>query len=165
MQHQVTGIVADLLCNKRAILYARAWRSDCDMLSISQLMVRLWIAEEARLGVSRPGGVLQNLWRPLQSHNLRVEHPPLHAEAPTLPVEQGAQGSPSRGGEKSLDQEAALRKSVGHLDLRGKLAGVLSLVGFDQSTADGLGPHEVKALFMAMHFLDFRAAEAWQEVR
>lgn len=39
------------------------------MLSISQLMVRLWVAEESRLGVSRPNGVLQNLWQPLQSHD------------------------------------------------------------------------------------------------
>ncbi|CAM9478512.1 unnamed protein product, partial [Discosporangium mesarthrocarpum] len=67
-------------------------------------------------------------------------------------------------GIKRLVPEVALCKSVCDLDLRGKLAGVLSLVGFDQSTTNGLGPHEVKALFMAMQFLDFRAAEAWQKV-
>lgn len=66
---KVTGIVADLLRNKRSIPYARAWRSDINMLSVTQLMVRLWVAEEARLGVSRPNGVLQNVWQPLQSHD------------------------------------------------------------------------------------------------
>ncbi|CAN0517151.1 unnamed protein product [Ectocarpus sp. 12 AP-2014] len=39
------------------------------MLSVTQLMVRLWVAEECRLGVSRPNGVLQNLWEPLKSHD------------------------------------------------------------------------------------------------
>lgn len=66
---QVTGIIADLLRNKRSIPYARAWRSDLNMLSVTQLMVRLWVAEECRLGVSRPNGVLQNLWEPLKSHD------------------------------------------------------------------------------------------------
>ncbi|CAN0019694.1 unnamed protein product [Ectocarpus fasciculatus] len=69
MRHQVTGIIADLLRNKRSIPYARAWRSDLNMLSVTQLMVRLWVAEECRLGVSRPNGVLQNLWEPLKSHD------------------------------------------------------------------------------------------------
>ncbi|CAB1100739.1 unnamed protein product [Ectocarpus sp. CCAP 1310/34] len=74
MRHQVTGIIADLLRNKRSIPYARAWRSDLNMLSVTQLMVRLWVAEECRLGVSRPNGVLQNLWEPLKSHDRQRGH-------------------------------------------------------------------------------------------
>ena len=78
--HQkVTGIVADLLRNKHASPYAKAWRSEVNMLCITQLMVRLWVAEEARLGISRPNGVLRNPWQPLQSHHhgsgCRGRHP------------------------------------------------------------------------------------------
>lgn len=69
---KVTGIVGDILRNKRALQYAKAWRSDVNVLTITQLMMRLWVAEEARLGVSRPNGVLRNLWQPLHSHELRT---------------------------------------------------------------------------------------------
>ncbi|CAN0030938.1 unnamed protein product, partial [Choristocarpus tenellus] len=248
MRHQVTGVVADLLGNKRAIPYAQAWRSDCNMLSISQLMVRLWIAEEARLGVSRPGGILQNIWHPLQSHEMNMQQTlQMDSESPNikragmvhrpasslrghksserggnnvgnvrndcpkqsetegervegeLDCERGAwgteewstenvndsrqpqslssplrlallsgsrrtQGSSITTKEQSLDQEAALRKSLRHLDLRSKLAAVLRLVGCGRGAVEGLGPNEVQALYMATKFLEFRAAEAWQEV-
>lgn len=72
---KVTGIVGDILCNKHALQYAKAWRSDVNVLTITQLMMRLWVAEEARLGVSRPNGVLQNIWQPLHSHELGTDNP------------------------------------------------------------------------------------------
>lgn len=262
---QVTGVIADLLHNKRSIPYARAWRSDLNMWSISQLMVRLWIAEEDRLGVSRPDGVLQNLWQPLQSHSwasrrgrgtVDITPKPLSASPRTacpLPggtgkleealagrlvkkneedggartVDGGGSsvqgetrgvssasaslsfgdevGHPdkTRGEERShtpgrsgipqaiasnlgldgrlkailggrrelgkdasrLDCEASLSRVMEHLDLRGKIAGVLSLVGFDLERAHGLGPSELKAAYMATSYLDFLEGEAWQKVR
>lgn len=252
---KVTGIVADLLRNKRSIPYARAWRSDLNMLTITQLMVRLWVAEEARLGVSRPNGVLQNLWQPLQSHgrgpshrnkreqtsrrakssrpasaanvdpasttsgaNLRAkpsgavtitaghseenldphdtslltrspeervgigEEPsaPGNAEetcgvpeAITLALQAGkrAAGSGLRGnagqgkGASNIGPESSVAKAMRHLDLRGKIAAVLGMVGFDRGSKEGLGPSDLKALYMATNYQDFREGETWQEVR
>lgn len=233
------------------------------MLSITQLMVRLWVAEEARLGVSRPNGVLQNLWQPLQSHDrgsgrrakkkkntrragysrpssaespeptattgysdsppalrscradvydheiknkaVQVESNPIGSMAgdvsSTLPVNNGqtiessgevsasqeSDGPPSavvlalqvgkraittgQGGEGRIGKhgagasaEAVVAKAMSHLDLRGKIAAVLGMVGFDGGAIDGLGPSDLKASYMAMSYMDFRAGEAWQEV-
>lgn len=263
---KVTGVVADLLRNKRSIPYARAWRSDLNMLSITQLMVRLWVAEEARLGVSRPNGVLQNLWQPLQSHtcgedrrsrgleetrgarsrptsagrpdpscaawattlgestssgvqlsrahassagndaggcvsetrpsDITADTPPdgillesaegvagldmareekesrVPPSAIALALQVGRRaastGQNSRGEKvkatSSVGVEASVAKAMMHLDLRGKIAAVLGMVGFDGAASDGLGPSDLKASFMATSFLDFRAGEAWQEV-
>lgn len=80
---KVTGIVGDILRNKRAFQYAKAWRSDVNVLTITQLMMRLWVAEEARLGVSRPNGVLQNLWQPLRSHGLDTAYKSKRIDPPT----------------------------------------------------------------------------------
>lgn len=267
---QVTGLVADLLRNKRSIPYARAWRSDFNMLSISQLMLRLWVAEESRLGVSRPNGVLQNLWQPLQSHdrgtgrrgrktadcNMFRLLQPMHLrgdsrgrdsstnstsnesvasarcstptaaglvpssvlsgectrtspENTTLTPNlrggktsetmdlgsvgeefddssdggsgsgialvlqagrrggrKGGQGGSHRRGKRTskVDGEVSVMKAVEQLDLRGKIAAVLGLVGFDVSATDGLGPSDLKASYMAMSYLDFKVGEVWQQV-
>lgn len=233
------------------------------MLSITQLMVRLWIAEEARLGVSRPNGVLQNLWQPLQSHACGVDRrsrnserirrttsrqvsvgrpdrdcattlaestsldvqlsrahassagndargcasetrpsettadtppngtPPESAEgvAGLVQVREGQEyrappsaialalqagkraasmGQRAGGGRVKaisiMGAEASVAKAMMHLDLRGKIAAVLGMVGFDGASSDGLGPSDLKASFMATSYLDFRAGEAWQEV-
>lgn len=228
-------------------------------------MVRLWIAEEDRLGVSRPNGVLQNLWQPLQSHSwasrrgrgtVETTPKPLsasprtacplpggtgkleealagplvkrnHEEGDARTVDGGGSsvqgetrgvssasaslsfgdevGHPveTRGEEKNhmpggsgipqaitsnlgldgrlkailggrrelrkdasrLDCEASLSRVMEHLDLRGKIAGVLRLVGFDVERAHGLGPSELKAAYMATSYLDFLEGEAWQKVR
>lgn len=275
MKTQVTGVVADLLRNKRSIPYARAWRSDLNMLNITQLMVRLWVAEESRLGVSRPNGVLQNLWEPLQSHDrgcgrrssertparrvrsasrgealgtcasttsgagsfaaeVRSSTTPAsvdrgssahaaaldfeaqstpsdklnHAHLPVpstseareasgpradsgdganagheadrgvsfavaLALEAGkravsGQGGVGGGGQRKrasqVGVEASVAKAMASLDLRGKVAAVLGMVGFDGSTTDGLGPTDLKASYMATSYLDFREGGAWQEV-
>lgn len=263
--------MADLLRNKRSIPYARAWRSDLNMLSITQLMVRLWVAEESRLGVSRPNGVLQNLWQPLQSHERgrglrslkktparRARSTPTGREAavdpslkssggdcvtvdarssatinnsrdsalavsmgstaPSTPPADMVHGtalsttSTSEGGQElggaadaaghggkegcslavalaleackravaigqggggggqnkkasQMGAEASVAKAMMNLDLRGKIAAVLSMVGFDGSTTDGLGPTDLKASYMATSYMDFRAGAAWQAVR
>lgn len=258
---KVTGIVADLLRNKRSIPYARAWRSDINMLSVTQLMVRLWVAEEARLGVSRPNGVLQNVWQPLQSHDrgsrrrrwiaqsakrdrsvmptngasmdpimTTSEHdtalgaresgldascvilePGDSAEvtpgatadsvvadlaavtsefdgvsetarisqnssetpsAMTLSLQTGKRGvgtgqSGERGKEANashVDVDSLYSKAMGHLDLRGKIAAVMEMVGLDGGATDGLGPSDLKASYMASTYMNFRVGEAWQEV-
>lgn len=261
-------------------------------------MVRLWVLEEARLGVSRPNGVLQNLWRPLQSHNSgigrrgwekstengrRSGSRPQKAAIPTVGspyndttsvardsdpshgsarspgtavnsndssngnnnnnndnvnkkdssdnndgscafaaeinndrnvplqstltssspecqntgearrVEEGdddarssksvgaisralqagrwtsgkrgrARGSGERSRASKSVEEAVVAKAMEQLDLRGKIAAVLGMVGFDVNSAEGLGPSELKALYMATRYLDFREGEAWQEV-
>ncbi len=263
--------MADLLRNKRSIPYARAWRSDLNMLSITQLMVRLWVAEESRLGVSRPNGVLQNLWQPLQSHdrghglrNLKKTparrgrstptgrdasaDPSLKSSggdcvtadirssatindsrdsalavavsctAPSTPsadivngtagstastsegwqelggaadaaahdakkgcslavalaleackravaIGQGSGGGGQRKKASQMGAEASVAKAMMNLDLRGKIAAVLGMVGFDGSTTDGLGPTDLKASYMATSYMDFRAGAAWQAVR
>lgn len=271
---QVTGVVADLLRNKRSIPYARAWRSDLNMLSITQLMVRLWVAEESRLRVSRPNGVLQNLWEPLQSHDRargrrsltktsakRVRSRPTSGEAGAGPSRSTASGGASGVGSATLGVrssrtittqvadpdgaaeslpsadlldgastpmpslnevgegvgsrgndgtcaaneadrgdssavalaleagrravaigqgggdggqrkrasqmgvEESVAKAMMNLDLRGKIAAVLGMVGFDGGTTEGLGPTDLKASYMATSYMDFRAGEAWQEVR
>lgn len=290
---QVSGIIADLLRNKRSIPYARAWRSDLNMLSITQLMVRLWVAEESRLGVSRPNGVLQNLWEPLQSHDR--EHglrdpgssdarsarsrpssggqaggglsasttsgghpltaeirsslttldssgktnntsgdlcslnghiganlldaanvPDANAASPASPasdaggtmrrssadggadtvadtgvhggeethsfavalaleaskqaVTVGQRRKDSGGGagrRKRASQagtDASIAKAMATLDMRGKIAAVLGMVGFNGNAKDGLGPSDLKASYMATSYMDFRAGEAWQRV-
>lgn len=274
----MTGIVADLLRNKRSIPYARAWRSDLNMLSVTQLMVRLWVAEESRLGVSRPNGVLQNLWEPLQSHDRSrgrrsssktpsrcVRTRPRSGEAATgasasttsggvdsatvdvsssrtitthavapdgaarsipsadlldgastpmpslseageglgsrgnggtggaakneasrggssavalareagrraVAVGQGGGGGIGGGGGQrkrasQMGVEESVAKAMMNLDLRGKIAAVLGMVGFDGSTTEGLGPTDLKASYMAMSYMNFRAGEAWQGVR
>lgn len=244
------------------------------MLSVTQLMVRLWVAEESRLGVSRPNGVLQNLWEPLQSHDrargrrsltktpgraVRSRPSSLDgdpgpslsttsagADSTTAGVSSArtstthtvaadgtaaAQSSPSAGlldgasipmlslseaggglgprgdGGTGAENEAndgwgcsavalaleagrrgvaagqggggggqrkkashmgveeSVAKSMMTLDLRGKIAAVLGMVGFDGSTTDGLGPTDLKASYMATSYMDFRAGEAWQGVR
>lgn len=242
------------------------------MLSISQLMVRLWVAEEARLGVSRPNGVLQNLWRPLQSHgrgidrlkqknsetsasqssrlapsssdqyrsatnitssngndsttdaqcsaledtalvapsDSTVERAGTPPENTLLMVgaDRGGNSDPtesrsSRGGldtggsacannaillalqagrrdarkcggrgrnrnerkASKVDGAASVTKAIEQLDLRGKIAAVLGMVGFDVSVSEGLGPSDLKASYMAMSYLEFRIGEVWQEVR
>lgn len=283
MKTQVTGIVADLLRNKRSIPYARAWRSDLNMLSITQLMVRLWVAEESRLGVSRPNGVLQNLWEPLQSHDrgrgrrslkktparhvrsrpttgqgviaagtstasgagsfaadFRSSTTPLSgdrgssghvvaldgaaqttpsadilscaqfpvtstSEAEEVPGSRGDHGDGTGAGNEAnrgcsfavalaleagkrtvsgqcsgrsgsggsgeqrkrtsqVGAEVSVAKAMTSLDLRGKIAAVLGMVGFDGSTTDGLGPTDLKASYMATSYMDFREGEAWQGV-
>lgn len=73
-----------------------------------------------------------------------------------------------RGGFRKIPDvslEESLAKAVGHLDLRGKLAAVLGLVGFDVNAAEGLGPSELKAAYMATSYVDFLTGEAWQKVR
>lgn len=277
----MSGIIADLLRNKRSIPYARAWRSDLNMLTITQLMVRLWVAEESRLGVSRPNGVLQNLWEPLQSHerehrrrgleitpgrNARSRpssrgqgmigpnarktndsdsiaaeghssrvtcnsssadvcslddtagnnpagagaafpdpiasgtggmmgpasgdgisgdvHNPAVNEATEIQsyavalalkagkravaMGQGGDGGGGGGRRKRASQmgsEESVAKAMTNLDMRGKIAAVLGMVGFNGSTTDGLGPSDLKASYMATSYMDFRAGEAWQRVR
>lgn len=258
---KVTGIVADLLRNKRSIPYARAWRSDINMLSITQLMVRLWVAEESRLGVSRPNGVLQNLWQPLQSHDRgsrrrkwteksgkreRSAMPTNRAgmdpamttsnydaavgarefqpdascveleaddsaevtpgdtsdsivaglaavtseiggvletarnsqnssetpSAMTLSLQAGKRAAGTgQSGERGQETNAAhsgvdslYSKAMRHLDLRGKIAAVMAMVGLDGGATDGLGPGDLKASYMASTYMDFRVGEAWQEV-
>eukprot|EP00903_Cladosiphon_okamuranus_P014329 g13307.t1 len=273
MRHQVTGVVADLLRNKRSIPYARAWRSDLNMLSVTQLMVRLWVSEESRLGISRPNGVLQNLWEPLQSHDRArsrrsLTKPPgrgvrsrpnsrdgagtgptqstttsggfdstkvgtgssrtittLAVDAdvaaqntasaglldgactPALSLSEAGEGLGSRGDDggagaanetnggscsavafaleagrravavgqggggggqrrraSQMGVEESVAKSMMSLDLRGKIAAVLGMVGFDGSTTEGLGPTDLKASYMATSYMDFRAGEAWRAV-
>lgn len=252
------------------------------MLSITQLMVRLWVAEESRLGVSRPNGVLQNLWEPLQSHdrgcgrgrlnktparhvrsrptsgqgvivagtsttsgagsfaadvrssttpcsggrgssghvvaldgaaqttpsadNLSVTQFPVTSTSETgevlgsragngdgagagddtnrggsfavaLALEAGKRavagqgsggGGSGVGGQRKrtsqVGAEALVAKAMASLDLRGKIAAVLGMVGFDGSTTDGLGPTDLKASYMATSYMDFREGEAWQTV-
>mmetsp|Transcript_8913 Transcript_8913/g.11809 ORF Transcript_8913/g.11809 Transcript_8913/m.11809 type:complete len:1206 (+) Transcript_8913:188-3805(+) len=68
MRHQVTGLLADVARNKRVLPYLKAWRSDVDMSSAVQLLLRFWEEEEKQLGLARPGGILQNCYRPLSSH-------------------------------------------------------------------------------------------------
>lgn len=278
----MSGIIADLLRNKRSIPYARAWRSDLNMLTITQLMVRLWVAEESRLGVSRPNGVLQNLWEPLQAHDRehgrrRLEstpgrdarsRPPSGGQAGAGPnasstsgadagtadirssrvtgsgggadvcslddkagrtpasagvsspapptseaggtvgpthssggadgavrdtaadeaseiqshavalalgagkraVVMGQEGSDGGGSGRrkrasQMGTEASVAKAMSNLDMRGKIAAVLGMVGFNGNTTDGLGPTDLKASYMATSYMDFRAGEAWQRVR
>lgn len=242
------------------------------MLSVIQLMVRLWVAEESRLGVSRPNGVLQNLWEPLQSHDRArgrrsltktpgrgvrsrpssrdggpdpslsttsagadsatagvsssrtiTTHPvaadgaaqsspsaglldgasalrpslseageglgsrgddgagaeneasgwgcsavALALEAGRRGAAVGGQGGGGGGQGKRASQmgvEESVAKSMMTLDLRGKIAAVLGMVGFDGSTTEGLGPTDLKASYMATSYMDFRAGGAWQGVR
>lgn len=230
------------------------------MLSITQLMMRMWVEEEARLGVSRPNGILQNLWQPLQSHDRRpgrrcrnagtarrsesgrptsatspdptnrtssddvtsavrrsrskscgfeLGRPPesvagvmTHSVLTGLPREiseiretcgtaggaQDVRTAPSAialalqvgkraaatgqrtGGRQSkrasqVGAEGLVAKAMRNLDLRGKIAAVLELVGFDGRATDGLGPSDLKASYMATNYMAFREGEAWQEVR
>ncbi|CAN0014410.1 unnamed protein product, partial [Hapterophycus canaliculatus] len=167
MRHQVSGIIADLLRNKRSIPYARAWRSDLNMLTITQLMVRLWVAEESRLGVSRPNGVLQNLWEPLQSHDREHRRTPEHApgwSARSRPSSRGQAGADPKASRTS-GGDTLTAEAMTNLDMRGKIAAVLGMVGFNGSTTDGLGPSDLKASYMATSYMSFRAGEAWQRVR
>lgn len=253
----MTGVIADLLYNKRSIPYARAWRSDLNMWTISQLMLRLWVAEEARLGVSRPNGILQNLWQPLQSRARGSNDPPISAntirrppgaDRPKFARRDGLQGMMSdlgtswndegggvesksaaaltpratdtisssrppkdeagvdapetstmgegigegpfamlreitsvprrdrttsmvfqgrgwsKGRKAKPDCEASLGKAMEGMDLRGKIAAVLNLVGFDVDAAEGLRQSDLKASYMATSYLDFLEGEAWQKV-
>lgn len=64
------------------------------------------------------------------------------------------------------DPEKAIVQRVSTLDLRGKVAAVLEAVGFDGCAA--LLPErcsEQQTLIMAKHYVEFRAREAWLDVR
>lgn len=79
----------------------------------------------------------------------------------------GAGQSGGRGQETNASHsgvDSLYSKAMGHLDLRGKIAAVLGMVGFDGGATDGLGPSDLKASYMASTYMDFRVGEAWQEV-
>ncbi|CAM9752955.1 unnamed protein product [Chrysoparadoxa australica] len=187
MRHQVTAVIADLLQNKRAVTYAHAWRSDCDMLTVGQLLTRLWIAEEARLGVSRPGGIVQNLASPLQKHEVPEVEAALDSsegreeglgDASTAgPDESALPPQDTRAGRGGALKQLSMAlkasrgggaepnlRAVAALDLRGNISAVLEVVGFEQAM-EGLSPSETMALLVAKHFSDFKEGEAWRSVR
>lgn len=89
----------------------------------------------------------------------------LEAGRRAVAVGQGGGGGGQRKAASQMSVEKSVAKSMMNLDLRGKIAAVLGMVGFDGSTTEGLGPTDLKASYMATSFRDFRAGEAWQEVR
>ena len=74
----------------------------------------------------------------------------------------GGRGQETNASHAGVD--SLYSKAMGHLDLRGKIAAVLGMVGFDGGATDGLGPSDLKASYMASTYMDFRVGEAWQEV-
>ena len=66
MHRQLLGCIADLMLNPTSRPYFRAWRSDTNLYGAAVMCLRMWAAEEHRLGIHRgPAGVLTNLDRPL----------------------------------------------------------------------------------------------------
>jgi hypothetical protein len=58
------------MLNPAARPYFRAWRSDANLYGAAVMCLRMWAAEEHRLGILRgPAGVLTNLDRPLEGKN------------------------------------------------------------------------------------------------
>ena len=194
MRHQLTGIIADLCENRRIVPYVRAWRSDRTMVTAVELFCHHFEDEEVRLNVSRPDGVILNLWSPLRSHE------GVSLSQPTAPLGDGSGsvgGGTSRpntagggeGGSKdggtsvgsgapiafqrlssALQQSPAhkaerqLRRAIETQDLRAKITAVLECVGFEFA-AENLAANERSALLMAQYYVAFRAGENWAQVR
>jgi hypothetical protein len=187
MRHQTAGIIADLCENSHIVPYVKAWKSDRTMLSAVELLMRLFEDEEVRLLFDRPGGVITNLWEPLRAHT----HPSSIIDSNTGGGGAGGTGGGSGGsvgGEeggshsanhkpKSFERlsnalhhsaeykaERALRKSIETQDLRAKLSAIAQRIGYEYA-AEGLAAGDRATLLMAKHYVEFRAGEAWVQVR
>ena len=67
MHRQILGCISDLVRNRRAKSYFRAWRSSTSMRGAAVILLRMWSAEELRLRIKNgEKGMLANLDAPLQ---------------------------------------------------------------------------------------------------
>jgi len=70
------------MLNPAARPYFRAWRSDANLYGAAVMCLRMWAAEEHRLGIHRgPAGVLTNLDRPLDGKDLQDNNVPAPEES------------------------------------------------------------------------------------
>ncbi len=66
MHRQILGCISDLVRNRRAKSYFRAWRSSASMRGAAVILLRMWSAEELRLRIKNgEKGMLANLDAPL----------------------------------------------------------------------------------------------------
>lgn len=65
---QVLRLLSDLLENTKMLTFLHAWRSPKTMRPAAQVFAHCWLDEEARLGVKRDQGILNNIGDPLQCH-------------------------------------------------------------------------------------------------
>jgi len=137
---QVLRLLSDLLENTKMLPFLHAWRSPKTMRPAAQVIAHCWVDEEARLGVKREQGILNNIGDPLQCHEWPV----------ATNLQKPGQSLSSDGsmtlGNKSLAvtrlSEAiskarvvngmvpgALREEVLERDTRGIIARILVLIG------------------------------------
>ncbi len=137
---QVLRLLSDLLENRKMLSFLHAWRSPKTMRPAAQLIAHCWLDEEARLGVQREQGILNNINDPLQCHAWPID---------TVSQEPG-QSLSSEGsltlGNKSLAVSrlsdaiskarmvnglvpSQLREEVLQTDTRGTIACILALIG------------------------------------
>jgi hypothetical protein len=120
MHRQILSCLADLLRNRSAVPYFKAWRSDRKMYGAAVMCLTMWAAEERRLGiVNGPGGILENLDKPLrglpptatgQTENRRSSTQS-QSESPTQPAvrsedEAGAAGETDSDREEEQEPKA-----------------------------------------------------------
>jgi hypothetical protein len=195
MRHQTAGIIADLCENPHIVPYVKAWKSDRTMLGAVELLMRLFEDEEVRLGVDRPGGVITNLWEPLRVHAHPPDHDAGANNsgsgsgagvANNNTNNNGSNGNNNGNDNSSVNSqqkpksferlsnalhhsaeykaERSLRKSIETQDLRAKLSAIVQRIGFNYA-AEGLAAGDRATLLMAKHYVEFRAGEAWVQVR
>jgi hypothetical protein len=177
MRFQVIGLIADILSNAAAVPYAVTWRSSRDLISLTQLMLRLWTEEERRLGDQRPNGVLRSLKDPLapsssEDDMLREEEgensSPEACETPPRSKRLGAAleagRAPSAGNNGDI---AAFNLAVASLDLKPKIFSVLATLMEHSPEGDQgtLSPQERMTLAMVRRYIDFRQGQAWMAVQ
>jgi len=137
---QVLRLLSDLLENTKLLTFLHAWRSPKTMRPAAQVIAHCWLDEEARLGVTREQGILNNIGDPLQCHEWPVA---TNLQEPGLSL--SSDGSMTIGN-KSLAVTrlsdaiskarvvngivpGALREEVLEKDTRGIIARILGLIG------------------------------------
>ena len=193
MRNQVVGVLADLLQNERCAPYIVSWRSDRSMVSCVSLLCRLWEEEEKRLKKERSEGIITNLWKPLGGHvkDFPVPSTPVDyfnefgktgIDADGDGIDDGLQTTGGQklgktfaafkklekalaaGAKRGGNLEQKLKKSMKTEDIRGKIASLVSSIGFEEAKKD-LSAHEKLTLTMVQNWLHFTLAEEWMRVR
>ena len=193
MRHQIAGLVADLCENPTVVPYVKAWKSDRTMVGAVELLMHVFEDEEVRLAFDRPDGIIANLWEPLRRHAGPDGGSALGGTGGSGGAGSGGDGEIKDGGggggdggssasggggapkkfarlasalQQSPDHQAerALRRAIETQDLRAKITAIVTRIGFEYA-AEGLSAPDRATLLMAVHYVEFRAGEAWRRVR
>ncbi|CAD8169691.1 unnamed protein product [Paramecium pentaurelia] len=154
-----------LMENPKAIPYFCDWNSPKTMINSTQLLVKIYVAEDQRFGVKYSDGIVMNKLRPLnpqndpslRSTNQQGDHKTKHLKSLRIQQEDL---------ESDVGSEAYLVRRIteksAEYDLRAIVFAILYRTGFDKNE---LLPNEKQMVEVIQLYPHFKIGEIWREIK